>query len=156
VKNKILADVAEAKTSISRTDFLRLILQMDQVGSYSEGAAVRLGYMTKLFCLVENDELRPRMQKLGNAFLKAGDALKHLIKSISGNMEKVNMYCDDIGKIEKEIDSIYREMENYLFSRQDLDVRLIFQLRTIALHIEEACDNIDSITNSVRIIVSTR
>ncbi len=156
IKNRILTDVAEAKASLSRTDFLRLILQLDQVGSYSEGAAVRLGLLSEKFCLTEKDELRPRFKKLGDAFLRMGEALKFTIKSLNSSMDKINMFCEDIGKIEKEVDSIYREMEFYLFSRQDLDIRLIFYIRTVALHIEEAADNIDAITNSVRILVSNR
>ena len=156
IKDKILADVAEAKASISRTDFLRLILQLDQVGSYSEGAAVRLGYLSQTFCLTENDEMVSRFRKLGEAFLKMGEALKMTIRSLSSSIDKINMFCSEIGKTEKEVDAIYRELEFHLFSRQDFDIRLIFYIRTIALHIEEAADNINNITNSVRIIVSNR
>lgn len=155
-KDKILSEVSEAKTSISRTDFLRLILQLDDVGSYADGAAVRLGFICEKFCLPKEDEMRPRFKRLAESFLKMGESLKLVIKSLSSSMDKVNLYCDEISKIEKDIDDIYRELEYYLFSRQDLDLRLIFYIRTIALHIEEAADKIDAITNSVRIIVSTR
>lgn len=156
IKNRILTDVAEAKASMSRSDFLRLILQLDQVGSYSEGAAVRLGLLSQKFCLAENDEIRPKFRKLGEAFLRMGDALKFTIKSLTSSIDKINMFCEDIGKIEKEVDAIYRDLEFHLFSRQDLDIRLIFYIRTVALHVEEAADNIDGITNSVRILVSNR
>ena len=156
VKNKLLIEISEAHASMNRGDLLRILLQLDKVGSYSDGAAVRLKFLSDIYVPAKDDPMIEWLNKLCDVFLKIGDKLKLVIKSLGGKIDKILNYCENIGEIENEVDFIYRSLEAHLYTRKDIDIRQIFQIRTVALHIEEACDIIEDLTDSIRILISTR
>ena len=151
-KVKALDDVAKA-ISMYRGDFLRLVLKMNDAASYQGGAATRLGMVN--FNPKSDDPMVPKFQNLIDVFVKMGDLLSTLMRSLGPGMEKAKKYCDQIDEVEEEVDNAYRTLESYLYGREDLDIRTIMQLREIIKHIEEACDHVQSTADSVRIIIAT-
>ena len=152
LKNKMLTDVAQA-ASIYRSDFLRLVLKMESVASYQGGAAVRLGKV--LFKPAGDDAMVPYVDNLIDVFIVMGDNLSNLMKKLGENMSMAGDYCLKIDETEEKVDDAYRSLEAHLYSRKDIDIRDIMQLRTVFLHVEEACDIVESVADSVRIILAT-
>ena len=156
LKNKLLMEIAEAHVAFNRTDLVRLILQMDNMESFIGGAAVRLEYLADVLDLEKEDKAAQLLLDLGKLYIEMNDILSRTIDNLDGKIDKVLALCEEIAMIETKLDSIYRELEAHLYTRHDIDIRQIFQLRTLALHIEEACDMIEDIADSIRIIVAGR
>lgn len=151
LKKTLLKEVAGAEANIHRTDYIRLILQLDEAAGYQGGAAVRLGRTD--FHPALTDPIAEKFKRLTEVFSKMGDALAAAVRWVDENQQKAEEYCDQIDAIEEQVDSVYRDLEVHLFSRKDLDIRIIFMIRSVALHIEEACDITDRVSDSLRIIL---
>ena len=152
VKEEALNDVARA-ISLYRSDFLRLVMKMEDCASFQGGAAARLSRLN--FKPDAEDEMVPMFRDLVSVFIDMGDTLTNLMRKLGQNMKQASDYCDKIDVIEEKVDGSYRELESYLYSRKDLDIRIIMQLREIIKHVEEACDHVQSTADSVRIILAT-
>lgn len=152
LKDEALKDVAQA-ISIYRSDFLRLVMKMGDAASYQGGAAVRLGKVQ--WKPEKKDPLVLKFKGLVKIFIEMGDALSNMMKKLGENMVQAQSYCEEIDLIEEKVDASYRSLESYFYSREDLDIRQIMQMREIVKHIEEACDAVQSTADSVRIILFT-
>ena len=152
IKNDALNDVARA-ISLYRSDFLRLVMKMEECASYQGGAATRLLRMN--FTPESSDPMVPKFKELVDVFIQMGDTLTLLMKQVGNNFAQAGKYCQKIDEIEEQVDEKYRSLESYLYSRDDLDIRVIMQLREILKHIEEACDHVQSTADSVRISLAT-
>jgi predicted phosphate transport protein (TIGR00153 family) len=154
LKKTLLAEIGQAQANLHRTDYIRLTLQMGEVSGYQGGAAVRLG--KTVFHPKADDPMVNKFKALCDVFIQMGDALANSIKHLGENNLKALEYTSRIDEIEDQIDDTYRDLEAHLYSRSDLDIRLIMQIRTVALHIEEACDIVQRISDSVTIILSSQ
>jgi len=134
LKKELLIEAAQAEASIHRTDYIRLILQMDEAAGYVGGAAVRLGFLD--FQLKPNDKIVEKFKKLIDLFIKVGDILTNAIKFADENIQMALQYCEELDDIEEQMDSVYRDLEAHIYKRKDLDIRDGLQLRAIALHLE--------------------
>jgi predicted phosphate transport protein (TIGR00153 family) len=152
MKKKMLEEASQAEANIHRSDFIRLILQLDEVASYQGGAASRLGRIS--FQPVPDDPMAAKFRNLVTVFLEMGDVLTNAIKMLGENNKKALEYCEKIDDVEEKIDDVYRDLEAHLYSRNDLDIRLIMQIRTVALHIEEACDIVNKLADGLHIILA--
>ena len=152
MKSKLLREAAQAETNLHRSDYIRLILLLDEVSSYQGGSASRLGRIS--FHPKGDDPMAQKFKELIKIFLEMGDVLTNAIKMLGENNTKALEYCDKIDDVEGKIDDIYRDLEAHLYSRQDLDIRLIMQIRSVALHIEEACDIVEKVSDSLNIIIA--
>ena len=152
VKDEALNDVARA-ISLYRSDFLRLVMKMEDCASFQGGAAARLSRLE--FKPEAGDEMVGMFKDLVEVFIDMGDTLTNLMRKLGQNMEQARNYCDKIDLIEEKVDGAYRKLESFLYNRKDLDIRIIMQLREIIKHIEEACDHVQSTADSVRIILAT-
>ncbi|MBD3352121.1 MAG: DUF47 family protein [Candidatus Lokiarchaeota archaeon] len=150
IKLKLMKRIAEAQSSLNRTDFLRLVLKMDLIPDYIEGAAVRISKVK----LSPDDTLIEEMKPLTEAIVKMSNAFKKTIKNIIHNPAKTEKLCNEIDKIEEEIDHVYRNLEAYLF-QSDLDVKVMLQLRNVLYHIEETGDLCHENADHIRIILAT-
>ncbi|MCP4761646.1 MAG: DUF47 family protein [archaeon] len=149
IKIKLMKRISEGKTSLHRSDFLRLVLKMDQIPDYIEGGAIRILYLKKCPSKDLGDKIKP----LCEAIIKMSTVFKKTIKSIIENPEKTIKYCDEIDQCEEEVDEIFREIEGYLFNT-DLEIRFMLQLRNVLSKIEEAADWCHDTADHIRILVA--
>lgn len=151
IRKENLKIVAQT-VSIHRSDFLRLVMKMSDVASHQAGASVRLGNVE--FRPRSDDGMIPRFKNLIEQFLKMGDELRNLMRIFGEDMEKTSGQCDVIDEIEDHVDAIYRDLHGHLYNRADIPLRFIMQLLSVAKHIEEACDHVASVADSIRIIIA--
>ena len=85
---------------------------------------------------------------------RMGDELRNLMRIFGEDMSKTLSQCDVIDEIEDNVDHIYRDLHGHLYNRNDIPLRFIMQLLSVAKHIEEACDHAASVADSIRIIVA--
>jgi len=81
------------------------------------------------------------------------DILKSTIKNLRDNPEIVFNNTTKIHEIENEIDRIYRQFLDYLYSNEDLDIRLLLRIRDSIVLLEQLADRIHDIADSLRILL---
>lgn len=150
IKLKLMIRVSEDQASLHRTDFLRLILQMDTIADFSEGVAARIIRIK----ITPDKSLAEKIIPLSEATLKMGDALKRTIKSLLDNPSKTSIYCDEIDKFEEAIDGVYRDLEAYLYE-SDIDVKIMLQISSAMHQIEDTADLCQRSADNIRIIAAT-
>ena len=154
LKIKVVNRVSKGQASLHRTDFLRLILQMDAIPDYIEGASSRTLLMSERSNYKPDAEFSAKIKELLDNIIKMGSNLKSTVKSIIDNPGKTPKYCAEIDKGEEKVDASYRGIESYLLN-SEIDIKLILQIKNIMWHIEEAGDYIHEVGDSIRIIVAT-
>lgn len=150
IKLKLMNRIAEAQSSLNRTDFLRLTLKMDLIPDFIEGAAVRI---TKVQGTV-SDELNQKIRDLCEAIVEMSSTFKKTVKSLLDSPKKTEKYCDMIDECEEKIDSIYRTLEADLYN-SDLETKKMLQIKNVMYHIEEAGDLCHETADHIRIIIAT-
>ncbi|MHA1648087.1 MAG: DUF47 domain-containing protein, partial [Promethearchaeota archaeon] len=146
-------EIVAQTVTIYRSDFFRLVMKMQDVMANQAGAIVRLGHIK--FIPRNDDPMIPKFDSLTKTFIKMGDILRNLIGKLGENMALARDLCNDLDEVEDQIDQIYRDLHGHLYNRDDIPLRIIMQLLSVAKHIEEACDHVDSVADSVRIILAT-
>lgn len=152
LKHQNLETVAQA-VSIYRSDFFRLVMKMNEVQANQAGSTVRLGNIR--YSPRPDDEMIPKFKQLVEVFVKMGDTLHNLMKKLGDDMHSASEFCTTIDEIEDNVDNIYRDLHGHLYNRADIPLRIIMQYLSVAKHIEEACDSVASVADSVRIILAT-
>lgn len=152
IRRKNLEVVAQT-VSIYRSDLLRLVMKMADVMSNQAGASVRLGKVR--YTPRSDDEMVPKFKALIDVFIKMGEELRTLMAKLGEDMEKAHNACDKVDEVEEQVDEIYRDLHGHLYNREDIPLRIIMQLLSVAKHVEEACDHCASVADSVRIILVT-
>ena len=94
-----------------------------------------------------------RYEKLINKTINMADVLKSAIKSLRDNPDLVFKNTTSIHEIENEIDTIYRQFLEYLYSNENLDVRKILRIRDSIVLLEQLADRIHDIADNLRILL---
>ncbi|UYP47848.1 hypothetical protein NEF87_004133 [Candidatus Lokiarchaeum ossiferum] len=152
IRRKNLEVVAQT-VSIYRSDLLRLVMKMADVMANQAGASVRLGKVR--YTPRSDDEMVLKFKTLIDVFIKMGEELRNLMSKLGEDMEKAHHACDRVDEVEEQVDEIYRDLHGHLYNREDIPLRIIMQLLSVAKHVEEACDHCASVADSVRIILVT-
>ncbi|TFF90752.1 MAG: DUF47 family protein, partial [Promethearchaeota archaeon] len=123
IKIKLIKDFSEAGAP-GLSNYMTLILRMDNViNSALEFVDIISTIRSKL-----NKDMLKRYEKLINNLMKMADELKTTIKNLRDNPQEVFNNTTMIHELENEIDEIFREFLNYLYNKEDLEVRLLFKL----------------------------
>lgn len=81
------------------------------------------------------------------------DVLKSTIKSLRDKPEIVFKNTTTIHEIENEVDAIYRQFLEYLYSNEDLNVRKLLRIRDSIVLIEQCADRIHDIADLIRVLL---
>ena len=147
-------EIVATTVSIYRSDLFRLVMKMSDVMANQAGASIRLSEIQ--FHPPSGDPMIPKIKQLIALFIEMGDELRNLILKLQEDLEKAHQVCDKIDDIEDRVDEIYRELHGHIYNRYEIDLRVVMQLLSFFKHVEEACDQIDSVSDSVRIILATK
>ncbi|TFF87929.1 MAG: DUF47 family protein, partial [Promethearchaeota archaeon] len=150
IKIKLIKDFSEAGAP-GLSNYMTLILRMDNVINSS------LEFVDIISTIRSKDEISKdmmkRYEKLINNLMKMADELKTTIKNLRDNPQDVFNNTTMIHELENEIDEIFREFLNYLYNKEDLEVRLLFKLRDSIKILEELADRIHDIADLIRVLV---
>ena len=132
-------------------DLIGLVLKMDNVINYP---LEFVDILNKIH-LDQEQKLRISEQyhKLINKIIGMADVLKTTIKNLRDNQDKVFNNTTEIHEIENEIDYIYREFLEELYSNEDIPVRMILRIRDSIVLLEQLADRIHDIADVIRVIL---
>ena len=150
IKIQLIQNYSEAGAQ-GLGDYVALILRMDNVINYPLEFVDMLPQI-KLDSSKDN-EIMKRYEKLINKTINMADVLKSAIKSLRDNPELVFKNTTSIHEIENEIDTIYRQFLEYLYSNENLDVRKILRIRDSIVLLEQLADRIHDIADNLRILL---
>ncbi len=150
IKIQLIQNYAEAGAQ-GLGNYVSLILKMDNVINYPLEFVDMLPKI-KLESKRDN-EIKKRYDKLINKIIKMVDVLKSAIKSLRDKPDVVFKNTTSIHEIENEIDNIYRQFLEYLYSSDDLDMRVLLRIRDSIVLLEQLADRIHDIADELRILL---
>jgi uncharacterized protein Yka (UPF0111/DUF47 family) len=149
IKIQLIQNFSESGAGLG--DFVALILQMDNVINYP---LEFVDILTKIKIKgKDHKEIMKRYEKLINKLIEMADFLKSTIKSLRDNPDAVFDNTTKIHEIENEIDTVYRQFLEYLYSNEDLDMRVLLRLRDSIVLLENCADKIHDIADKIRVLL---
>ncbi len=149
IKIQLIQNFSESGAGLG--NFVALILKMDNVINYPlefVDMMPKIDIDKKVF-----PEIYKRYEKLINKTIEMADVLKSTIKSLRDKPDVVFKNTTRIHEIENEIDSIYRQFLEYLYSNEELDMRILLRLRDSIVLLEQLCDRIHDIADEIRVLL---
>ncbi|MHA2392318.1 MAG: DUF47 domain-containing protein [Promethearchaeota archaeon] len=150
IKIQIIQNYAEAGAQ-GLGDYVALILKMDNVINYP------LEFVDMLPMIKldgdKDDEMKKRYEKLINKIINMADVLKSTIKSLRDKPELVFKNTTSIHEIENEVDAIYRQFLESLYSNEELDMRKLLRIRDSIVLLEHCADSIHDIADLIRVLL---
>ena len=132
-------------------DYVALILKMDNIINYP------LEFVDMLPKIKldggKDEEIKKRYEKLINKTINMADVLKSAIKSLRDNPEIVFKNTTMIHELENEVDTIYRQFLEFLYSNDQLDMRKLLRIRDSIVLLEHLADTIHDIADLIRILL---
>ena len=150
IKIELIQKFSEAETA-GLGDFVALILKMDNLINYPLEFVDMLPKI-KLEGKI-NKEIAKRYEKLINKLINMATVLKSTIKSLRDKPDVVFKNTTTIHEIENEIDTIYRQFLEYIYSNEDLDIRILLRLRDSIVLLEQLADRIHDIADVIRVLL---
>lgn len=148
IKIRVIQEFAEVGTQ-GLGDYIMLVLRMDNVINYAIEFVDILTYIDFKI----SDEMKKKYHKFINTIIQMTDVLKTTIKNLRDNRKEVFNNTTTIHKIENDIDKIFRDFLNYLYSDKDLDIRIILRIRDSIIILEQLADRIHDIADLVRVLL---
>jgi len=149
IKVRVIQDYSDAGAGFG--EFISLVLKMDNVINYP----LEFVDMLNKIQLDQDQKLRISEQysKLINKIIEMADVLKTTIKSLRDNQDNVFNNTTEIHEIENEIDHIYRQFLEELYSNEDIPIRMILRIRDSIVLLEQLADRIHDIADLIRVIL---
>ncbi|MFX1572938.1 MAG: DUF47 domain-containing protein [Promethearchaeota archaeon] len=150
IKIQMIQNYAEAGTQ-GLGNYVSLILKMDNVINYP---LEFVDMLPKIKLDSKNEiEIKKQYDKLINKIIKMADVLKSAIKGLRDKPDIVFKNTTAIHEIENEIDTIYRQFLEYIYSSEDLDMRVLLRIRDSIVLLEQMADRIHDIADELRILL---
>ena len=150
IKIQLIKEFSEAEAQ-GMGDYMTLVLRMDNLINYP------LEFVDMLPKIklegTEDKEIKKRYSKLINKIIKMTDVLKSTIKSLRDNRDVVFSNTTTIHEIENEVDTIYRQFLEYLYSNEDLNIRILLRIRDSIVLLEQLADRIHDLTDLIRVLL---
>ncbi|MFX0042876.1 MAG: DUF47 family protein [Candidatus Hodarchaeota archaeon] len=150
IKIQLIKEFSEAEAQ-GMGDYMTLVLRMDNVINYPLEFVDMLPNI-KLE-VTKDKEIKKRYSKLINKIIEMTEVLKSTIKSLRDNPEVVFSNTTTIHEMENEVDMIYRQFLEYLYSNKDLDIRVLLRIRDSIVLLEQLSDRIHDLTDLIRVLL---
>ena len=150
IKIQLIQNYSEAGAQ-GLGDYVALILKMDNVINYPLEFVDMLPKIT--LDGNKDEEIIKRYEKLINKTIEMADVLKSTIKSLRDKPDIVFKNTTAIHELENEIDSIYRQFLEFLYSSENLNIRKLLRIRDSIVLIEQCADRIHDIADQIRILL---
>ena len=149
IKIELIQNYSEAGAGLGR--FIALILKMDNIINYSLEFVDMLPKI-KLVQKTDQDIIK-RYDKLINKTIEMASVLKSTIKSLRDKPDVVFKNTTTIHEIENEIDYIYRQFLESLYSNKELDMRKLLRIRDSIHLLENLADRIHDVADDIRVLL---
>jgi len=150
IKIQLIQNYAEAGAQ-GLGDYVALILRMDNVINYP----LEFVDMLPKISLAggKGDEIKKRYEKLINKIISMTNLLKSTIKSLRDNPDIVFKNTTAIHEDENEVDRIYRQFLEFLYSNEELGMGNLLRIRDSIVLLERNADSIHDIADLIRVLL---
>jgi uncharacterized protein Yka (UPF0111/DUF47 family) len=150
IKIKLIQDFSDTGAS-GLGNFINLVLRMDNVINYP----LEFVEMLPKIKLDKNtfQDIKPHYHKLINHILEMADALKTVLKYFRDSPKKVFDMTTKIHEYENNIDMLYRQFLEFLYSNEKLDLRNLLRVRDSIVLLEQLADRIHDIADVMRVLL---
>ncbi|MFX1326987.1 MAG: DUF47 family protein [Promethearchaeota archaeon] len=149
IKIQLIQNYSESGAGLG--DFVALILKMDNLCNFP------LEFVDMLSKInldgIKSEEIKKQYEKLINNTIKMTDVLKSTIKSLRDKPDVVFKNTTIIHEIENEVDANYRQFLEYLYSNEELEIRLLLRLRDSIILLENLADSIHDVADLIRVLL---
>jgi predicted phosphate transport protein (TIGR00153 family) len=135
---------------VSREDILRLVVQVNEIADYSEGAAFRINHITDKKLKV-NEEVKSHLFNMAKNVLKTVTTLRETLLSLSYSRTRAIEMAKNVEAAEYAVDELYRETEMKIIDSK-MNIRTIMLLRDTAQFLEDIADKAEDAIDSTRIL----
>jgi len=135
---------------ISREDFLRFTNLTSEIADFSEGIAFRLVEILDHSWSVPND-IRKELLKLSEAVLETIMKLRETVMVLNYGPAKTMEKAKDVEIAERNVDTIYRDLEIKLLSSK-MDFPALILLRDVIQLLEDSADKAEDAADAARIL----
>lgn len=150
IKIRLIKEFSEAQAQ-GVGAYMNLILIMDNVINYP---LEFVDMLPKIKLEGKPDkEIHKRYKKLINKIIEMADVLKTTIKNLRDKREAVFDNTTKIHEIENEIDTIYRQFLEHLYSNENLNIRILLRIRDSIVLLEQLADRIHDIGDQIRVLL---
>ncbi len=143
--------VRVASTHPQKDLYASLILKIDRIMQRLDGATYRFMVLLEKHGKLEKtttDILRTLIDRIEKQY----DALYNALEKLRYKPKESIIYVENIGKIENEIDEIYRALELEIFEKYSNDIISLMLLKDIADLLEDAADMAKEAGEQIRYI----
>ena len=134
LKHGVLDELSKANSLMQREDLLRLIHYNDKLIDGAEIACFHVASIMESW--VPNGELKDKVAKLGRLILSIATEQREAVRFLSINIEESIKKSDEICRIEKEIDILWRDIVSLLYPL-DIPISTILRFRDFINTLEE-------------------
>ena len=113
LKHTILVELAKANSLMQREDLLRLVHYNDKLADGAEWCLYHLAAIAESWR--PEGELKERIAKLNELVIEENTQQRDAVRFLSLNMEESMKRADEICRLEKQIDSVQREIVTLLY-----------------------------------------
>ncbi|MHA1914712.1 MAG: DUF47 domain-containing protein [Promethearchaeota archaeon] len=150
IKIQLIQNYSEAGAQ-GLGDYVALILKMDNIINYP---LEFVDMLPKIQLESGKDEdIKKRYEKLINKTINMAEVLKSAIKSLRDKPDIVFKNTTMIHELENEIDTIYRQFLESIYSNDQLDMRKLLRIRDSIVLLEHLADTIHDIADLIRILL---
>ena len=150
IKIQLIQNYSEAGAQ-GLGNYVALILRMDNVINYPLEFVDMLPKIK--LAKGKDDEIKKRYEKLINKIISMTNLLKSTIKSLRDNPDIVFKNTTAIHEDENEVDTIYRQFLDYLYSNEELGMGNLLRIRDSIVLLEQSADRMHDIADQIRVLL---
>ena len=132
-----------------REDVLRFLYQVSEIADYYDGAVFRMLQLMKDKKVPE--DIREAIAKLADAVSAIVEKLHEVSLALMINPETAKNLIAEIEALEREVDTIYRELEVMILDK-NLKLKTLFLTWDVAKLLEDAADKVVDAADTARIL----
>lgn len=134
LKSAIIHELAKANTLMQREDLLRLVHYHDKIADGSEWCLFHLKHIVPTWA--PSGELREEISKCVKLLTSEITQQREAVRFLSMNMEESMKRADEVCRLEKEIDSVFRTIVTLLYPA-DIPLPVLLRVRDLLNMLED-------------------
>ena len=150
IKIKLIQDFSDTGAS-GLGSFINLVLRMDNVINYPLEFVDMLPKIKLEKEILK--EIKPHYHKLINNIIEMANALKTVLKYFRDKPDKVFDMTTKIHEYENDIDTLYRQFLEFIYSNEKLNIRNLLRIRDSIVLLEQMADRIHDIADVMRVLI---
>ncbi len=136
----------------TREDLLRLVIKIDSIGEYAEGASF---YLEFIKAWRPPKRIASMIDSMLKKVINCVSNLKNAVRALGSNVSHAIQLANQIDAIETEVDDIFRSLTIELYHLDELEPKFLMEVRDFIERIETIADITEDASDAIRILAIT-